>query len=283
MTVCGHAVKHKNSSRVVYALLLNLLMMSAEFFVAYWTGSQAIFASAIHDFGDSLALGLSVVLQVVAAKPPDSNYPFGYARFELLAAIVVGIIVFSSNLFIFYEISNHFYSGLQNYGTDLSRGMIIVSVVGILINAFAFKLMHGEHSHHERALSLHFLQDTANWVLVLVGGILIYFFKWRFIDSVLALGIAGFMSFSLVKGMGRNFSILMQRTPHNVDLKVFKDEITKITGANSLLSVKIWSLDGIHHVANFSFSSLDLQVRPQILEVCRNFHITEFFIEIGKN
>ena len=83
MTVCGHAVKHKNSSRVVYALLLNLLMMSAEFFVAYWTGSQAIFASAIHDFGDSLALGLSVVLQVVAAKPPDSNYPFGYARFEI--------------------------------------------------------------------------------------------------------------------------------------------------------------------------------------------------------
>ncbi len=280
MTVCSHTHKANNSKRVSAALVLNVLMMSIEFLVAYYTGSQSILASAIHDFGDSLALGLSLGLQVWAAKPADKYYHFGYGRFELLAGLTAGLVIFVSNLVIFYEVFAKFFQHSQGDHSQLSSGMIFVALFGIIINFCAFKLMHSNHSQHERALSIHFFQDTANWVAVLIGGVVIYFFHWYLMDSILALVIAGIMGVRVFREIKTNLGIFLQRTPNNVDLDFFQGELIKIPGVSGIAEIKIWSIDGVHHVAHISLNASLPEIKPQVQDICKKFHITEFFLDI---
>ena len=281
MTACDHLPKTNNSRRVAIALLLNVVMMVIEFFVAFWTNSQAVLASAIHDFGDSMALAFSIGLQLIAAKKANDRYPFGYGRFELSAGLSAGILIFCSNMFVFYEVSMTLLKNVSDRGTTLSTGMVFVAILGIVINFVAFKLMHAEHSQHERTLSLHFFEDTANWMAVLLGGVVIYFFHWKWIDSILALFIAGIVSFRIVKVITHHVGIFLQRTPPQFELKLLREELQKISGMLEVLEVKIWSLDGTHHVANISAIANDLRVKKEVQEICKKFHVIELFLDLS--
>ena len=49
--------------RILYAVLLNISLTILEIIGGFWTNSLAILSDALHDFGDSIALGSSWVLE----------------------------------------------------------------------------------------------------------------------------------------------------------------------------------------------------------------------------
>ena len=68
--------------RILYAVLLNVSLTILEVLGGFWTNSLAILSDAIHDFGDSVALGSSWILERKARKIPDKVRTYGYQRFR---------------------------------------------------------------------------------------------------------------------------------------------------------------------------------------------------------
>ncbi len=83
-----------------YAKMTNIVFMAfmasmgvVKFFIGTVVGSLAITSSSFADFSD-IGLGLMMMISVILAnRKPDEKHPFGYARIEYIAGMIVSLVV----------------------------------------------------------------------------------------------------------------------------------------------------------------------------------------------
>ena len=66
-------------------------------------GSTSVVADGLESAGDVLASGLVFLGLTVAAKPPDSNHPYGHGRAETLTGLLVGLMLLAAGFAISFH------------------------------------------------------------------------------------------------------------------------------------------------------------------------------------
>ena len=69
--------------------------MTIEFIFGYLAGSLAIMSDATHLLSDLAGFLISLFSLIVALKPADKNFTFGYHRFEVLGALASILIIWA--------------------------------------------------------------------------------------------------------------------------------------------------------------------------------------------
>lgn len=239
--------QHKKvSEKILIVFWLNLSFSIFEMIGGVIAGSFAIIADAIHDFGDSLALGFAWYLEKISCRKKDNVFSYGYARFSLLSAIVCALIILLGMGYVLIEAVFGFFQ--ESERIPHAGGMIFLAVIGVLVNGYAaLKLSHG-HTHNEKILTWHMLEDLFNWIAVLVGAILIMLFDWYFIDGLLAIAIALYVGYNALKHLKQSLKIILQSVPDEFNLDNILNEIKKIEGVIKAHDLHIWSLDGSKNI-----------------------------------
>ena len=244
------------------------------------TGSVAILADAIHDLGDTISLVLAYYLQKLAGKNPDRKNTYGYQRYSLLSALISGIVIISGSIFVIIEAFPRLW---EPYEVN-STGMIILACLGIVVNGYAFIRLSKGKTQNEKILKWHLLEDCAGWAVVLVGSIFIYFFHWVMLDSILAIGLAIYISIHVAKHFFETVGIFLQQTPKTFDSGQFAAAVKSITYVNDLHDLHIWSLDGDRHVLSchvvITNTEHILFVKNAVREVAKKFGDFHLTIEI---
>jgi cation diffusion facilitator family transporter len=62
--------------------------------VGLWGDSNSVLADGFESAGDVLSSGMVFLGLMVAARPPDSNHPYGHGRAEILSGLGLGMILF---------------------------------------------------------------------------------------------------------------------------------------------------------------------------------------------
>src|SRR5215210_9478292 len=91
----------------VLAISLALLGLTAcaQLFVVILTGSAALLADTIHNFGDALTAVPLAAAFILARRPPNARYPYGLNRAEDLAGLfIVAAIAFSGGFALYQSI-----------------------------------------------------------------------------------------------------------------------------------------------------------------------------------
>ncbi len=244
-----HILDERNSKdavkRIKWAFCLNMAFALIELIGGILIGSFAIIADAIHDFGDSLSLALALFLQKKSAQGPSADLTYGYQRYSVLSSLLSGTIIVVGSFVISIESVTHL---TQARDIPNVPWMIGLAIIGILANGLAaFGLSHG-HSHNEKILSWHLIEDLLGWVAVLVGAICIKVFQVAWIDPLLAIGISIFILYNVLRNMREPLRIILQQTPNPQDLAELKHELTHLEGVIHLSQVYAWTLDGHQHV-----------------------------------
>ncbi len=86
---------HHETENIRTAFWLNFGFTLFEIVGGIYTNSLAITSDALHDFGDSISLGMSWYLQKKSEQDRDQKYTYGYRRFSLLAALINTLIHFT--------------------------------------------------------------------------------------------------------------------------------------------------------------------------------------------
>lgn len=129
-----HDHSHQHAlNNIRLAFFLNLGFTILEIIGGIWTNSLAIVADAIHDLGDSFALGLAWYLERLSRKKGDKKYTYGYRRFSLLGAVISALVLLTGSLFILSEAIPR----LINPEPTNAAGMLVFAIIGILVNGFA--------------------------------------------------------------------------------------------------------------------------------------------------
>lgn len=77
----------------VTGILCNVLLFAGKFAVGTLFGSVAIAADAMNNLSDASSNIVSLVGFRLGARPADEKHPFGHARYEYLAGLVVSVMI----------------------------------------------------------------------------------------------------------------------------------------------------------------------------------------------
>lgn len=90
------AVSARMSSikRVLWAVLfLNLAVAAAKYVYGTISGSASMQADGIHSVFDSAGNVVGLVGIALAARPADEEHPYGHAKFETYASLIIGVLL----------------------------------------------------------------------------------------------------------------------------------------------------------------------------------------------
>ena len=216
-------------------ILFNLTFSILEIIGGFLTNSISIISSAIHDFGDSIAVCLENLFNKKSKQKPNNKYSFGYSRYKLIGKFFTSILLLITSGIIIYFAINRIKNPLNiNYD-----GMIIFSIFGILLNAYvAYKLKNDKENNYNTMI------DVYGWLIVLISSILIKLFKIFIIDPVVAIIMALYMLYQTYKYLNEIFNAIMEKVPValNID-KIQNDIIINNSNIKEIDNLNIWSID----------------------------------------
>lgn len=237
-----HIHKHEVKSRNLgISILLNLVITIAQIVGGIISGSLALFSDALHNFSDVLSLVFSLIAHKLSRRKASIDQTFGYKRAELIAAFINAITLVIVALFLVYEASTRLF-----HPEPIKSGLVIwLAILGIIVNGGSVLLLKkdSEHNLNMKSAYLHLLTDMMASVAVLVGGLLMKFYGWFWVDSVMTLLIAFYLiyvSYDLIKSATK---MLMLFTPDFIDIKELVREVHKIKGVNKLHHIHVWHLN----------------------------------------
>ena len=246
-----HEVKRKN---LLFSIALNIIITVAQVIGGVVSGSLALISDALHNFSDVLSLVFSFFANKLSKKEASLNQTFGYKRAELIAAFVNAMTLMVVAIYLIFEATHR----LSNPEQIRSNLVIWLSVLGIVVNGLSALLLKKDANHNLNMKSayLHLFTDMMASVAVLIGGILMKYFQWFWVDSIMTLIIALYLiyvGFDLLKSSTK---MLMLFTPENIDIKDIVLEVHKIPGVNKLHHIHVWHLndDELHLEAHLDCS-----------------------------
>ncbi len=169
----------------------------------------------------------------------------------------------------------------------VTKGMLILSILGIIVNGAAvFKLKKGT-SLNEKVVSLHLLEDVLGWAAVLVASVVMMFYSVPILDPLLSLLISGFILYNVFKNLKASFKIVLQAYPSKPDQKTLKQKILKLPKVKGIHDIHIWSMDGDYHVMSIHIvleRGVDVQelmsIKAKVREVVSQNAIDHVTIEM---
>lgn len=271
----------KSDKKILIAFLLNLLFSVIEFVGGIITGSVAVISDAIHDFGDSISIGISFFLEKISRKSPDNSHTYGYSRYSVLGSVITTVILLFGSLVVIYNAIPRIINPKPvNYD-----GMLALAIFGTVINFAAAYFTRGKDSLNQKAVNLHMLEDVLGWAIVLVGAILMKLTDISAIDPILSIAVAIFIFVNATKNLKYVLDIFLEKTPGNIDIDEIKEHILKIDGVIDVHHIHLRTIDGYHNHATMHVvtDSEPQEIKKSIKNEMAEHGISHTTVEIEKS
>jgi cobalt-zinc-cadmium efflux system protein len=231
-------------SNIKVAFFLNLSFTLLEIVGGLWTNSMAILSDALHDFGDSITLGLSWYLAKVSQKQSDEQFSYGYQRFSLLGALISSLILIcGSILILFNAIPRLLHPELVQV-----EGMLLLALLGVLVNGAAALRLRSGKTQNERVVMLHLLEDVLGWIAVLLVSLVMLFVDLPILDPLLSVMITLYILVNVFKNLRETAQVFLQAKPSHINTQELEARLTETLPICSIHDLHLWTMDGEYHV-----------------------------------
>lgn len=246
-----HEVKGRN---LIFSIILNLLITIAQVIGGFISGSLALISDALHNFSDVITLIFSLIANKLSRRKASIDHTFGFKRAELIAAFVNAATLIIVALFLIYGAIERFYNP-----HIIKSGLVIwMALLGIVVNGISALMLKkdAKHNLNMKSAYLHLFTDMLASVAVLVGGLLMKYFGWFWVDGVMTILIAVYLIVVGIDLLKTSTKMLMLFTPEHIDIKEIVREVHKIRGVGKLHHIHVWHLndDELHLEAHLDCS-----------------------------
>lgn len=230
----------KGQWRLGAAIAVNMALTVAQVIGGVLSGSLALIADALHNLSDAISLAIAYFARRIARRPADAAMTFGYARAEVVAALVNYTTLIVVGFYLAAE-------GVQRlFAPQPVEGWTVVVVAGIAFAVDAATVLltfaGAKSSMNIRAAFLHNIADTMSSVAVILAGTLILLYDWQLVDPIVTLFIAGTIIVMSLRQMGGAIRILMLGAPPGSDVAAILSALARQSGVESVHHVHLWQM-----------------------------------------
>lgn len=211
-------------------IFCNLLLFAAKLAVALVSGSLAIAADAVNNLSDASGSIISLLGFKLAARPADTQHPYGHGRYEYLAGLSVSVLI----LVIGVELlKSSVQKVLAPTPVAFSGALVAVLVLSIGVKAWMMAYYHRQGLVLGSQTLLAAAADSRNDVLtttcVLAAAVISHGCGLE-LDGWIGLAVAGFI---LVSGFGLvkdTLDPLLGRAPDAAEVEEIRQRILSYPG-----------------------------------------------------
>lgn len=239
----GHFIEARSQKALAFALVLTLVFAVIEVVTGFMSNSLALISDAGHMVTDAAALGLALLAQLIAKRPPSSRHSFGFVRAEALAAFVNCLAMLALVAWIGWE------AGQRLLHPEPVQGgvVMVVAAIGAGINILvAWMLSRGAQTINTRAALVNVMGDLLGSVAAIAAGTIIYFTNWVRIDPILSIFVALLILRSTWSILRESYHFLMEGVPHHIDYLKVGADVAGVDGVLSVHDFHVWDMSPGH-------------------------------------
>lgn len=184
----------------VVGICVNLLLFAGKFAVGLLTSSISITADALNNLSDAGSSVMALVSFGISAKPADRKHPFGHARIEYIASMMVSVAIIIIGFSLLRESLSKAVSGGEaaNYGTTAFIVLLVSIALKLLLCLFYRRVGKFISSDVLKAAAADSLSDVVSTAAVLLG-VVVYRFTSLMLDAYIGVAVAVFILISGAK------------------------------------------------------------------------------------
>ena len=214
--------------------------MVVEVVVGVVVHSLALLSDAAHMLTDASALGLSLIVIRLVARPARGDLTFGLKRTEILSAQANGFTLLVLAGLVVYAGVSHLVSPPQPEGLPI----LVVALVGVAVNlAATWQLSRANRaSLNVEGSFQHVLTDLVAFVGTAIAGAVILATGWVRADAVAALVVAAIMlrsAYALLRSSGR---VLLEAAPDGISVDEVGGAIAGHPHVASVHDLHVWEV-----------------------------------------
>ncbi len=237
----GNASSSPLDQRLKLGLLLNGIIILAEFIGGWWTNSLGLMSDAGHNLVDQGSLFLALYAHLLASRPATEYRTFGYHRAGTVAAFVNALILVLTGLGIGFVALFRLFSPIEVPGMWI---MIIAGISAIANVGVALLLRQGARDDlNIRGAFLHMVMDAWMSVGVILAGLGIVLFQWAFLDPLISLVLV----VVILKGswplFRESLDVILESTPPHLQTSRIVQTLESIPGVKNVHDFHVWAVE----------------------------------------
>ncbi len=268
MLAGGHVHGHAHGSRLTLTgehsrslltvMLITLTVAVAEATGAWISGALVLLADAAHMAADAAGVGLSLLAVLFAMRPATLQRTFGYARAEILAAMVNALVLFAMSVFIIVEAIRR----LISPPSVESPLLVIFGVIALAANGVSLLVLRrGQvESLNIRGAFLEVASDAFGAAAVIVTGIAIAATGYTRADPIASLLVGALILPRTWRLLADAINVLLEASPRGIDLSEIRSHLTGLTGVRDVHDLHVWTI-----TSGLPVLSVHVVVDPDVL------------------
>ncbi len=261
-----HVIEGRSQLALGVALGLTLLFAVIEVITGFISNSLALISDAGHMVTDAAALGLALLAQAIAKRPPSSRHSFGFVRAEALAAFVNSLAMLALVAWIAWEAVQRLL-----HPEPVQGGVVlVVAAIGASINLLvAWILSRDNQSINTRAALVNVMGDLLGSIAAIASGAIIYFTGWLRVDPILSIFVAMLILRSTSGILRESYHFLMEGVPHEIDYLEVGASLKAIEGVLDVHDLHVWDMSPGHPALIGHLEIASLEQWPTVLAAVR--------------
>ena len=224
----------------IFGIVLNFIFVLVEIIVGLSIHSLSLISDAGHNLADVGALALSLLAFKLMKVKSNATYTYGYRKTSILVALFNGAVLLVTIGAIVYEAAHRLFDPQPMPGKTIA----IVAGIGIVINTCTALLFmrDKERDLNIKSAYLHLMSDAVISLGIVVGGIVIFYTHWFWIDSIFSIIIAIIIFIITWRLLQDSLRLSLDGVPVDIHLNDIKALAKKIPGILDLHHIHIWAI-----------------------------------------
>ena len=227
------------------SLVATVMFVVLEVFAGIRAHSLALLSDAGHNFTDALALALASFAFYLQSRGANERKTYGYHRAGVLAAFLNALVLVLLSVWIFWES----YQRLIQPEPVAENWMMIIAAGGLLLNGGIMWGLRGAHANdiNVRSAWIHMLGDLLGAGAILIGGAVIRWTGWLWVDPVLSIVIGALIIWTAWDIIQESLNILLEGLPRGLELNEVQAAMCCVPGVLDVHDLHIWSIGSSSH------------------------------------
>lgn len=243
----------------IVGMTVNLFLSVAKILIGYMFGALSVMADGLNNLTDLGSNVVTLVSFIISGKPADKEHPFGHARMEYVASMIVSFLI----LLVSFELIKEAVGGIITPTEfEFSIALIIVPSISIIAKLFMYFFYKGVSKPIRSDVLSATASDSINDVFatcgVLASAILSIFVPIN-LDPYISIIVAVLIAKSGIEILRSTLDKLLGEAPSNELKESIKNRIMSFDGVCGIHDLAVHSYGD-----NSYYASVHVEVDSEV-------------------